>query len=58
MKFQIFRLMEKHQSIDNALRVEQRRPAPNPWRVQQLQRMKLAIKQRLNAFVERPLASA
>lgn len=56
MKFHIFHLMEKHQSIDSALRAEQIRSAPDPWRIQQLKRMKLAIKERLNAFAERPLA--
>lgn len=58
MKFQVFRLMEKHQNIDRALRVEQTRAAPDPWRIQQLKRIKLAIKNRLNAFVEQPLPAA
>lgn len=58
MKFQVFRLMEKHQNIDRALRVEQTRAVPDPWRVQQLKRIKLAIIDRLNAFAERPLPAA
>lgn len=58
MKFQVFRLMEKHQNIDRALRAEQVRSAPDLWRIQYLKRMKLAIKDRLNALAERPLASA
>lgn len=55
MKFHIFRLMEKHQNIDRALRAEQVRSAPNFSRVQQLKKMKQAVKDHLNSLVKQPL---
>lgn len=58
MKFHIFRLMEKHQNIDHALRAEQMRSAPDFLRIQQLKKMKQAIKNHLNSLVKQPLASS
>jgi hypothetical protein len=49
----IFRLMSRHQQIDDALRVEQRRRLPDFARMQRLKKMKLAIKDRLAAMLVR-----
>ena len=50
MSPQIFRALTKHQQLDCALQIERSRAAPNAFRVQQLKKMKLAIKDRLNAL--------
>lgn len=49
----IFRLMSRHQQIDAALRREQARRLPDFTRLQQLKKMKLAVKDRLTALVIR-----
>jgi len=46
----IFRLMNHHQQIDSALRLEQRRRIPDFTRLQRLKKLKLAIKDRLAAL--------
>ena len=43
----MFLLMERHARIDDALRLEQRRRFPNPFRTRQLKKLKLAVKDRL-----------
>jgi uncharacterized protein len=49
----IFRLMSRHQQIDAALRLEQRLRWPDFARLQRLKKLKLAIKDRLAALLER-----
>jgi hypothetical protein len=46
----IFRLMNRHQQIDYALRREQARRLPDFARLQRLKKLKLAIKDRLAAL--------
>jgi len=43
----MFLLLERHAKIDDALREEQRRRAPDLFRMQQLKKLKLVIKDRL-----------
>ncbi len=47
MKQSIFRLLTKHQKLDDALRSEQTRPWPDGSRIAQLKKLKLAVKDRL-----------
>ena len=47
MNWRAFRLHEMHKRIDEALRAEQRRSIPNPFKVMRLKKLKLAIKDRL-----------
>lgn len=49
----IFRLMNHHQQIDSALRLEQARRLPDFARLQRLKKLKLAIKDRLAALTMR-----
>ncbi|MGF7170769.1 hypothetical protein FHS91_002455 [Sphingobium xanthum] len=46
--------MSRHQQLDDALRVEQKRRWPDFARLQRLKRLKLAIKDRLSALMTRP----
>jgi hypothetical protein len=46
----IFRLMNRHQQIDSALRREQARRLPDFARLQRLKKLKLAVKDRLAAL--------
>jgi hypothetical protein len=46
----IYRLMNRHQQIDSALRREQARRLPDFMRLQRLKKLKLAIKDRLAAL--------
>lgn len=48
MKDGIFRLLLKHQRIDAQLRVEQQRRMPDIFRIAELKKMKLAVKDRLH----------
>ena len=48
MTIETFRLMEAHQRIDEAIRLESGRRRPDPFRVMRLKKLKLAIKDRLN----------
>lgn len=43
----VFRLMNRHQQIDTALRHEQSRRLPDFARLQRLKKLKLAIKDKL-----------
>jgi hypothetical protein len=45
--------MEAHQRIDEELRLETDRRRPDPFRVMQLKRLKLRIKDRLNGLLPR-----
>jgi hypothetical protein len=53
MNDRIFRLLSKHQRLDEALRAEQARRLPDFTRLQRLKRMKLAVKDRLAALMRR-----
>jgi hypothetical protein len=49
----MFLLMERHAKIDEALRQEQRRRIPDFFRMQQLKKLKLAVKDRLHGLSRR-----
>ena len=53
MKKRLFRLLEQHQRVDEELRDESGRRWPDIFRVMQLKKMKLKIKDRLNALTPR-----
>lgn len=46
----LFRLLEQHQSIDEALRLEQRRPSPDWSGLLRLKRHKLRVKDLIHRF--------
>jgi uncharacterized protein len=48
MKSRIFSLLTKHQRLDDALRSEQTQRFPDLTRIQQLKKLKLAVKDRLH----------
>ena len=48
MSDSIFRLLERHQKLDAALRTAQRRRWTDPAEVARLKKLKLAIKDRLS----------
>lgn len=54
MTSQIFRLLSRHQQLDEALRREQRLRWPDFMRVQRLKKSKLAVKDRLRALTMMP----
>jgi uncharacterized protein len=47
MSNRVYRLLTRHQKLDDALRQELSRRWPDPLRTAQLKKMKLAIKDRL-----------
>jgi hypothetical protein len=49
----MFLLLEHHAKIDDALRNEQRRRVPDLFRMQQLKKLKLAVKDRLHRLSPR-----
>jgi hypothetical protein len=49
----LYRLMEKHQRIDRLLRIEQRRPWSNPFRLMRLKKLKLRVKDLIHRFAAR-----
>lgn len=53
MTMSMFLLMERHAKIDDALRKEQRRKVPDLFRMQQLKKLKLAVKDRLHRLSPR-----
>ena len=57
MRTQLFRLLEMHQRIDEALRRELQRRWPDPFKVSQLKKRKLRVKDRLFRLTPR-LANA
>ena len=57
MRPQLFRLLEMHQRIDEALRRELQRRWPDPFKVSQLKKRKLRVKDRLFRLTPR-LANA
>ena len=54
MRPRLFRLLEMHQRIDEALRRELRRRWPDPFRVVELNTLKLRVKDRLYGPTPRP----
>ena len=53
MTTSMFLLLERHAKIDDALRLEQRRRFPNPFKMRQLKKLKLAVKDRLHRLSRR-----
>ncbi len=51
MSERVFRMLERHQRLDDALRAEQSRRWPDFARLQKLKRMKLAVKDRLSLIL-------
>lgn len=49
----LYRLLEKHQRIDEQLRHEQHRPKPDGFKVVRLKRLKLKIKDLIHRFTRR-----
>ena len=47
MSNETFHLLQKHQRLDERLRLEQGRRLPDPARIQRLKKLKLAIKDTL-----------
>lgn len=58
MTLQIFRLLSRHQELDEALRREQRQRWPDAMRLQHLKKLKLAVKDRLRALTMTPRPAA
>lgn len=50
MSDRLFRLMERHQKLDDALRRLQGRRTADPFEIVRLKKLKLAIKDRLARF--------
>lgn len=57
MSDRVFRLMERHQKLDEALRLAQRRRLADPFEILRLKKLKLAIKDRLARLLRRPRMS-
>jgi len=53
MSDRMFRLMERHQKLDRLLAEARRRVRPDPFEVLRLKKLKLAIKDRIEAAVRR-----
>ena len=59
MTYQIFRLLSRHQQLDDALRIERKSRWPDFARLQRLKKLKLVVKDRLSTLMtgqERTLA--
>jgi hypothetical protein len=54
MSDRVFSLMERHQQLDEALRLAQRRRAADPFEIARLKKLKLAIKDRIARLLGRP----
>ena len=54
MSDRLFRLMERRQKLDDALRRLQARRWPDPFEVARLKKLKLAIKDRLARLASKP----
>jgi uncharacterized protein len=55
MTFTSFRLMQFHQKLDHELRAELKMRWPDLLRIQKLKRLKLAVKDRLQASAQKRL---
>lgn len=53
MSDRIFRLLERHQRLDDALRMAQRRRWVDPFEIARLKKLKLALKDRLARMARR-----
>lgn len=53
MSDHVFRLMERHQSLDVRLCRMQRAPWPDPFEIARLKKLKLALKDRLARVLQR-----
>lgn len=53
MNPRLYRLLEKHQRLDEALRQEQERRLPDTFKVMQLRQLKLRAKQLIHRFALR-----
>ncbi len=53
MSDRVFRLMERHQKLDEALRLAQRRRLTDPFEIVRLKKLKLAIKDRIARLLRR-----
>ena len=53
MTDRVFRMMERHQKLDEQLRRAQSRRLPDPFEVARLKKLKLAIKDRLACLLRR-----
>ncbi len=51
MTNQIFRLLNRHRELDDALRIERKSRWPDFARLQRLKKLKLAVKDRLSALM-------
>lgn len=56
MSNRLFSLMEKHQKLDNALRLAQQRRGRNSLEIVRLKKLKLAVKDRIARLLRRPAA--
>ena len=54
MRPRLFHLLEMHQRIDDTLRRELRRRWPDPFRVAELKKLKLRVKDRLYGLTPQP----
>ncbi|NNC52344.1 MAG: YdcH family protein [Erythrobacter sp.] len=57
MTARTFRLTQIHQRIDERLRLEIKKRAPDPWEVSRLKKMKLRAKDALQRLLRRPAAT-
>lgn len=53
MSDRVFRLMERHQKLDEALRLARHRKSADPIEVARLKKLKLAIKDRIAGLLRR-----
>jgi hypothetical protein len=53
MSDRVFLLMERHQKLDEALRLARHRKAADPLEVARLKKLKLAIKDRIAGLLHR-----
>jgi len=58
MSDRTFRLLERHQKLDELLRRAQTRRWPDPLEISRLKKLKLAIKDRLARLTRRPARTA
>jgi uncharacterized protein YdcH (DUF465 family) len=53
----VFRLLERHQKLDDKLRQAQSRRIPDPFEVARIKKLKLALKDRLARLMRRTVRS-
>lgn len=53
----VFRLLERHQKLDDLLRRAQASRFTNPFEIVRLKKLKLAVKDRLQRLARQPAAS-